>query len=473
MAKCNLSIELAEENESFWGGQSVRGTVVVHTDADVQCKGLEVKTAWRTHGYGNVATGAGQTLTVFQGQWVAGQTYRYDFELITAPWPPTYHGHYLNVDHAIEARAYIPWSFDPKTSRMIQVWPTGGPDDVLVGQAAQAANGGVGLKIFGSVFFLIFAIVILANPFAWILAIPIGMLVGVWWLVFRFLPRARLGEVEYRLDTPRLAPGQELLAELVIHPKRNVQLNRILWKVSGTEICVSGSGSNRSTRRHEVFANELQAAGETTLPAGQVTRIPLRIQLPETTAYSLDLSDNRLSWTTDLVVDIPHWPDWKANAGFQLLPPVALGEGSAPPLPEAAVIEPTAGSPPATMPPPADSGGAGVTFDETVRHIWAARGDEEQRELLITAVEDIPFEIQAVIERRLLYGNDDPAAYRDGYVVWAHYPDPELPLTLYAPHHLADDFEQANRDVWKGRGRISGYDRRHGRLKIHLDELSQ
>lgn len=462
MAKCNLSIELLDQNESFVGGQTVRGTVVVQTDADVPCKGLEVQTVWRTHGFGNVATGSGQMVTVFQGQWVGGQTYRYDFELTTAAWPPTYHGHYLNVDHAVEARAHIPWSFDPKTSRMIQVSPAGGPDAVQVDNANRTAAGGVGMKIFGGVFFLIFAIVILANPFAWLLAIPVGMAVGLWWFVFRFLPRARLGEVNYRIDTPRLAPGQELLAELVIHPKRNVRVNRILWKVSGTEICVSGSGSNRTTRRHEVFATELEAAGESTLPADQVTRIPLRIEMPETTAYSLDLSDNHLTWLTELRVDIPSWPDWKASSEFLLLPPSDVAAGGHGPAGEPATIRPS----PATS-------AAALTFDETVRHIWSARGDDEQTEMLIAAVEDIPFEIQAVIERRLLYGNDDPAAYRDGYVVWAHYPDPELPLTLYAPHHLADDFEQANRGVWKGLGRISGYDRRHGRLKIHLDELPQ
>ncbi len=472
MAKCNLSIELSDQNESFVGGQPVRGTVVVQTDADVQCNGLEVKTAWRTHGYGNVTTGTGQTVTVFQGQWVGGQTYRYEFELATAFWPPTYHGHYLNVDHSVEARAHIPWSFDPKISRMIQVWPAGGPDAAPIDAAAAAS--GVGAKIFGTVFFAIFAVVILANPFAWLLALPIGLLVGLWWIVFRFLPRARLGEVQYRVDTPRLAPGQELMAELLIHPKRNVHVNQILWKVSGSEICVSGSGSNRTTRRHPVFETEQVAVGETTLPAGQVTRLPLRLRLPETTAYSLDLSDNRLTWATELRVDIPHWPDWKAAENFLLLPPTAELAPSAESVPFAVLAGeqgPSLG--PATMRPAPANSAAALTFDETVRHIWSARGDDEQTDMLIAAVEEIPFEIQAVIERRLLYGNDDPAAYRDGYVVWAHYPNPELPLTLYAPHHMADDFEQANRGVWTGQGRILGYDRRHGRLKIHLDDLPQ
>ena len=75
-----------------------------------------------------------------------------------------------------------------------------------------------------------------------------------------------------------------------------------------------------------------------------------------------------------------------------------------------------------------------------------------------------------MVERRLLYaGDDDPHLYKDGYAIWAHYPDPALPMVIYVPHELADEFEQIGRDAWSGRGTIVGWDRRHGRLQVKLE----
>lgn len=462
MSKCHLSIELEDGVDTFVAGQTVRGQVIVQTDANVQCNALEVQTSWTTHGFGNVTGGVGQNVNAFTGQWLAGQTYRYAFELQTATWPPTYHGYYLNVDHAVEAKAVIPWSFDPKTDYLIKVLPatTLQAASLLPPPDLAAANSGA-MKVVGCVFFAIFAIVIVANPFAWLLAVPIGLIALVWWFVFRFLPRARLGQVAYEVHTTELSPGEELRAELRVQPKRNIRINRVVWRVIGEEVCVSGSGSNRKTRRHTVFEHETEAGGPQVWTAEQLQRVLLSVRLPETPAYTLELADNRLEWRTEVHVDIPSWPDWKDRANVRVIPPARLGGVPAEPLDVslAASADVQMEADPQTS----------LSFAETVQHLWAVRDDPQQTKRLVDAVVDLPFEVQAVIERRLLYGNDDPAAYRDGYVVWAHYPDPELPLTLFAPRDRGDEFEHFDRTIWKGRGRISGYDRRHGRLKIQLD----
>ena len=49
-------------------------------------------------------------------------------------------------------------------------------------------------------------------------------------------------------------------------------------------------------------------------------------------------------------------------------------------------------------------------------------------------------------------GEDDPHVYKDGYTVWARFTDPELPMVLYVPHDLADEFEPVGRGRWSGRG---------------------
>ncbi|MGB7327718.1 MAG: hypothetical protein WBD31_22765, partial [Rubripirellula sp.] len=58
--------------------------------------------------------------------------------------------------------------------------------------------------------------------------------------------------------------------------------------------------------------------------------------------------------------------------------------------------------------------------------------------------------------------------YKVGFAVWARYPEPPLPLVLYVPHHLGDEFEQSGRGLWRGRGTIVGWDGLHGRLQIKL-----
>ena len=111
-----------------------------------------------------------------------------------------------------------------------------------------------------------------------------------------------------------------------------------------------------------------------------------------------------------------------------------------------------------------------ITFSETAHHVWSVREDRSQVEGLAEAITGLSFDLEAEIERRLLYaGEDDPHVFKDGYAVWARYPDPPLPLVLYVPHELADEFEQIGRDVWRGRGTIVGWDALHGRLQIKLD----
>ncbi len=108
MAKCDLSIELDHPDAIYHGGNKISGVVRANANANVDCSGLEVKSVWRTHGRGNVASGEAGSAVLFQGQWIEGQTNEYRFELPVAAWPPTYHGYHLNVDHLIEAQQKCP-----------------------------------------------------------------------------------------------------------------------------------------------------------------------------------------------------------------------------------------------------------------------------------------------------------------------------------------------------------------------------
>ena len=316
----------------------------------------------------------------------------------------------------------------------------------------------IGMVIFGALGGL-FAAIVASGPFAlFFLLIPAGGF-GFW--MFRvFLPKYLLGDVQYGLAPETISPGEAATGELTIRPRRNVSINSVTLLLQGREQCVSGSGSNRTTHK-KVFFDQLDTLQDaTTLRAGKQHRIPLSVQLPENAPHSIDLDDNDLIWNATLRVDIPRWPDWRKEIQLQVVPSGKPAETTAAPLPELS-------TPVATQPQAGTSGG--ITFAEAASHLLAARGNRQQVETLVEAVSGMTFNLEAVVERRLLYaGDDDPHVYPNGYAVWARYTDPELPLVLYVPHELADEFEQLGREVWTGRGTVVGWDSLHDRLQIKL-----
>lgn len=461
MAKCDLSIELDHPKRVYVGGEKITGTLHVLADADVKCKGLEITSGWRTHGRGNVARGTAETVTLFVGEWTAGQKEAYRFELQVADWPPSYHGDYINVDHYIDARAKIPWAFDPKASQEFVMRPTTGPDPVQA-QTAATIGGCVGYGLVAVVIgmlvigFGVLLVTLVVNPFvALIFAAVLVPIVG--FVIARtVLPKWLLGNVEAELITAQVTPGGRIRARLAFQPRRPVTLNSVTAELTGAEVCVSGSGSNRKTHRNAFFSDRHELLGATQLQAGDRKEFNLDFPIPEDVPYSFDLADNDLNWTIELRVDIPRWPDWTQSLKLQVLPdgraqqPAAIGDHQ----PREASVVPPAGE---------------ITFVETASHLWELRNDEDQIDLLVQAVTGMTFDIDAIIERRLLYsGSEDPHLYKDGYAVWARHGDPPLPLVLYIPHELADEFEQAGNGLWRCRGTIVGWDHQHRRLQIKV-----
>lgn len=469
MAKCDLSIDLDDPDRTYAAGDKITGTLNVLVDADVRCKGLEIQSGWRTHGRGNIAKGTADTVTVFSGEWTAGQRESYRFELTVADWPPSYHGNYINVDHYIDARAKIPWAFDPKASVEFMMRPTQPPSpppdksaNAVGGCVGAAVVAVVGAALVGALGAMVVGLA--TNP---IVALVVASLVVplVLFVVARFwLPKWLLGNVEAELLTPQVAPGGTVRARLAFQPRRPVNLNRITAELVGAEVCVKGSGSNRTTHRNNFYSNVHVLQEATTLQTGDLQSFEFEFPIPDDVPYSFDLVDNDLNWTIELRVDIPRWPDWTKSLALLIYPDGRVSaeqaDLSTPNVSQSAAF-------------PSDAAGQAdaeeITFEETATHLWNLRDDDEQVDLLVDAVRGMTFDIDTYVERRLLYsGDEDPNVYPDGYAVWAHHREPPLPLVLYVPHQLADEFEQAGNDLWVCRGTILGWDHRHGRLQIKV-----
>jgi hypothetical protein len=462
MAKCDLTIRLDNPDQVHTGGEMISGTVHVACETDVKCNALEISTVWRTHGKGNVASGIAESQTLFSGSWKADEQNAYPFELRIADWPPSYHGHYLNIDHYIDVRAKIPWSFDAKASQPFQMRPGSRPESGAAAGKATTIGGFSGCAIGAGGFgFLMVLVVTMAQAglFAWLfLTIPLLGL-GVWF-VRSILPKFLLGNVQCAITTESVAPGDVVAGELIVRPRRDVAINGVILNFQSREQCVSGSGSNRTTHSHTVFEQIDTLSPTTTLKAGQENRFPFSVSLPADAPYSIDLDDNDLIWSATLRVDIPRWPDWVRELPLLVLP--ATTE-SRQPASSPRPIDPQ-------RPSAAPNSAADLTFAETVAHLSAVGNDRLSREQLVEAVTGLTFDIDATVERRLLYaGANNPQLPKDGYAVWAHYPDPPLPLVLYVPRSAADDFEQLGGQVWRGRGTIVGWDSLHGRLQVELE----
>lgn len=466
MTKCDLSIELDEPERIHVPGDKIKGTLHVLADADVRCKGLEIQSGWRTHGRGNVARGTAEVVTVFSGDWMAGQRESYRFELAVADWPPSYHGNHINVDHYIDARAKIPWAFDPKASAEFVMRPTS-PPNADSGVQATEVNGCAGSVIVGAVFFAILMafgatiVGLAANPWLALIFAAIASPILLFLVAKFLLPRWLLGDVEANLICPQVAPGGKVRAQLAFQPKRQVTVNRITAELSGSEVCVSGSGSNRTTHRNKFFSDVHVLQEAATLAAHTRKEFEFEFPVPGDVPYSFDLKDNDLNWTVDLRVDIPRWPDWTKSLKLQIYPDASQVASPA----DVAIGGETDDRSAATT----ERASEDITFAETATHLWNAREDDDQVDLLVDAVTGLTFNIDTYVERRLLYsGDEDPRVYPDGYAVWSRHTDPPLLLALYVPHELADEFEQAGNDVWTVRGTVIGWDHRHGRLQIKV-----
>ena len=474
MAKCDLSIELDHPEHVYGGGDKITGTVNVLADEDVKCKGLGVSSGWRTHGRGNVAQGTTERVTLFAGQWTAGQRESYRFSLEVSDWPPSYHGTYINIDHYVDVRAKIPWSFDPKASKEFLMRPltVKNLDQLSQADAVGGCVGGILAVVvlslimmgFGIMFFA-FAANRIAGLIATIIILPIVSVV----VAKKLLPKWLLGNVETELITPRVTPGEQVQARLAFQPRRRVTLNGITAQLTGSEICVSGSGSNRTTHRKKFFNEQHTLEGATTLQAGDRRELSLDFTIPDDVPYSFDLNDNKLTWTIDLRVDIPRWPDWTNSLKLQVHPGDCLPELDDSETHPRALLPVDSGDPAKSAGSAPQDASDDSTFVETATHLWDLRDHPDQIELLVDAVTGMTFDIDTFVERRLLYsGEEDPHLYKDGYAVWARHHDPPLPLVLYVPHDLGDEFEQAGRDLCRCRGTIVGWDHQHRRLQIKV-----
>ena len=107
MSSCKLSLAIDRPDRTFGFGEEVTGMVTAEPRTDCRCERLAVEREWRTHGRTDRNSGREDDLTIWQGELHSGEVYRLRFRFPAPTGPATYHGHDLNVDWYIRARAHL------------------------------------------------------------------------------------------------------------------------------------------------------------------------------------------------------------------------------------------------------------------------------------------------------------------------------------------------------------------------------
>lgn len=318
----SLTIEFDRPDRTYKPGEIVTGRILLETDRGDRCKGIVVRRYWRTHGKGNKD---GQEPHEYHLHWGAlppGRHHEFSFEFATPEGPFTYHGHLLNVDHYVEVQVDIPWARDPRESEEFILLPgpvTRAPPFSLV-EASEKGTVRVGRGCRGGLgLFLIFLGLVTLPP--GILFMGIGTLL-LFPLLKNYLAGDRLGRVSSFLDPTTAVPGQAVDASIRVEPKKPVQINSASVELRAREICVSGSGTSKTTHRHTVFSKAWPISGPGEVVAGTSTVLTAAAPIPEDAGYSFASPNNKLLWEAILRIDIPAWPDWEKVYPLVVWPPV-------------------------------------------------------------------------------------------------------------------------------------------------------
>ncbi len=317
MSKCDLSIEF--DNTPIHGGDMLRGQVVVSVDSDCKCKELSVNLHRYTHGKGNTQSKKSTPKVIFTGEWRAGETHRYPFKIQLPRTPITYHGHFLNVDWAVEAAADIPWSFDPKTKQDFVVLPPKESGLQLTSDdhrstGAKRTNklvlGGIA-AMFIVIPMLLMILMAIQGHLLLLLFPSLFVLVGIgiiYVMAKKRIAGIKLGTVTTHIDT-FTAEGGALSCELSFD-NRSARVSNVTATLILRETVTRGSGTSRSTYRHDVLSETVPMQEGTSQSNGICYRAQLPI--PDTMHLpTFDITDNSLTWAVKFHVDIPDWPDWE------------------------------------------------------------------------------------------------------------------------------------------------------------------
>jgi hypothetical protein len=108
---------------SFQPNETIRGTLSVFPEEDLECKHLYVRLLWHTEGRGTTYINTVEEFDLYQGTLRNGlpSSYEFTFTLPDQPW--SYSGHYISIVWKVEAQVDLAWAKDPKEAAVFVLRP--------------------------------------------------------------------------------------------------------------------------------------------------------------------------------------------------------------------------------------------------------------------------------------------------------------------------------------------------------------
>jgi hypothetical protein len=473
-----LRIEVEHPERPLEPGDALAGVVRLRTARGQEVERLVLRQLWRTHGRGNADRSTLAEHTLHEGPLPSGGEHTFEFQVEAPPGPFTYHGRILSVDHHLEASLEASWADDPTAQVDIGLVPgadTPAPSASSRARASEAVRPG--RSGCGGLFGLLLIGVGLFSMPVGLVFVGVGLLILVPSLRTG-LAAGRLGSIVPGVHPAVVAPGEEIEIRVEIQPERDVRINRVAATVRALEVCVGGRGSDATTHREELHAEDVVLEGPATVPGGRATVFNGSVRIPDLHAYTFTAPSNRVVWQADLHVDIPSWPDWSESTVFVVWP-VSPRKGRPrreirPPPPGEAkgnAHEPAHPSVADRAPPPAQAPGrvAAPTDSDIARRIRAILDEPRfggDRPARIRELEgrEVAFGL-VVAENERSFGV--PLAYRNGRTLTGTVEGTELPVAVrFPPERNRETEPLASGDRIEVRGRAVEWETLAGRTVV-------
>jgi hypothetical protein len=331
MSKCDLQIVVDRPQPYYKMGEEVTGAVLVRVNAPCECKKLTLTVNWQTHGKGNRARSHNAPWVLFSGRWEAGQEYRYPFKFNAPYGPITYHGHIVNLDWFIQARADIPWAIDPKQQHEILLLPAAtrqynaGRFFKQPRDPAQYGSNRLGCLLYigiGTIVFTLIPGLAVGGP-AWIFS-GVGGFIGLLFVlagVWRRIVQSKVGKPKVTIDSVHTAPGKNVDVAVTVEPRKPITLDKVTISMHGREQAVRGSGTNKTTYHHDLYGMQSEMdVGDGAVAPGQARTFKVSFPLPPESPPSLSVASNKVEWWVDVHVGVANWPDWNQKYTLGVLP---------------------------------------------------------------------------------------------------------------------------------------------------------
>ena len=384
MSKYDIKILFDGPDRTCSGGDVVSGEVLVEVRSDVRCRGIVLTHYWATHGtmadFGGMRSDSGprKNIQLYESRALqAGERLCLPFKFYTEPWPLTYHGDIINLDHYVHVRVAVDmpwWAFGrknnlPKQEERFIVLPgqtpaqfTGdlrtvnerfrnyqpdlGQDNYTslkdmfskfnsslksifsVGLKKFVDLGCLGKSCLGSIVLCVLCVALgQIVGLLLLLWLTIGLLIICCWL-YKWLHKKAvsnlLKDVTILAPVVVVAPEGTWACHLSFTPRKTFEINELSVTLKGKEIAVPvkvrGDNDNRRLPSKSLFEHKEIILDGGMLVAGELFSKTLKIALPQTDAWSLDLASNGVLWTVDVRIDIPKWPDWSHRSHLLMVP---------------------------------------------------------------------------------------------------------------------------------------------------------